>query len=193
MFKKMALRGVERFERRFAYDSSYLKEILQISPRAFWAITRLQTLSGFRQHVPQEAWFAAKLVAALHEDCGPCAQLVVNMARHAGVSADVLRAVVTGAEETLGDELGDDVRLATRYARATLARSNDDSVISEVEQRWGKLGLLSLALAVVMSRFYPMLKYALGHGKACVRLCIDEAHLPVTRQKTAGQERGILS
>jgi hypothetical protein len=40
-------------------------------------------------------------------------------------------------------------------------------------KRWGRLALISLAFAITAARIYPTVKYALGHGKACMRIVVD--------------------
>ena len=37
---------------------------------------------------------------------------------------------------------------------------------------WGRRALVSLALAITAARIYPTVKYALGHGKACMRVVV---------------------
>lgn len=171
MWKRFALRKVEAFERQFGYDARYMKELLKTSPSAFLRLSRLQAISAFRRGVPLEAWYAAKLVGALAEDCGPCAQLVVDMARTHGVPLEGLKAVAEGRESDMADE----VRLAFRYARAAVSREPTDELRFEVVQRWGPEGHVSLALALFSARVYPILKYALGHGQSCSRLRFDDA------------------
>ena len=168
MLARFVDRKLRAFEQRFGYDATYMREMLPVSTQAFFRVARLQGLSSFRQGVPKAPWYAAKLLGALQEDCGPCAQLVVNMALAEDVAPAVLQAVAEGRQGAMTD----DVALAYRYARAVIDRAPSDEVIDAVVARWGRLGLISLAFAVTTARFYPMLKYALGHGKACVRLTI---------------------
>ena len=81
------------FEARYGYDLGYARELLAVDRRAFFAYARLTALSSYRRDVPRDAYFAAKLVGALTEDCGPCTQLVVAMALEAGVAAGTIAAV----------------------------------------------------------------------------------------------------
>ena len=37
----------------------------------------------------------------------------------------------------------------------------------------GRRALVSLAFAITAARIYPTVKYALGHGKACMRVVVD--------------------
>src|SRR5262249_55884695 len=115
---KWALRkAVEKFEREWKYDASYMKEMIEISPRAAWLFSSVTKLGGFRRDIPIEPWFAAGITAVRHEDCGPCTQLAVTMAERAGVSPDVLRAVLGDNP----DAMPTDVALVWNFTRATLA------------------------------------------------------------------------
>jgi hypothetical protein len=53
-----------------------------------------------------------------------------------------------------------------------------------VVRLWGKRGLISLAFAMVSARIFPTLKYALGHGRACMRVTVGGEPQPVLRQMT---------
>lgn len=177
MLNRLIGRRLEAFGRAFRYDVTYMREILQVSRRAFLRVARLQAMAGHREEVPTAPWYAAKLVATLHEDCGPCTQLVADLAQREGVPPAVVGAVVSGREEAMGGE----VLLAYRFARAVLAREpGADGLRDEVVRRWGRRGLVSLALGITASRMYPTLKYALGHGRACsaIRIAGESRSIP---------------
>jgi hypothetical protein len=179
MIKWLLRRRLAAFERSFGYDVSYVREILEASPRAVMALGRIQALARYRRDVPKEVYFAAKLMAARAEDCGPCTQLVVTMAERAGVSGDVLRAVLARDERAMSD----DVALGFRFTEAVLAHDTAaDALREEIVRRWGQRAVLSLAFAIAASRVYPTIKYALGHGKACTRITVGGTPLPVLRQ-----------
>jgi len=167
---KWALRKlIENFERKWKYDSRYMKDIIDVSPRAAWLFGRAVALGKFRRDVPLGPWYAAGITALRHEDCGPCTQLSVLMAERAGVSPAVLRAL-------LSDDLGampPDVALVWKFTRATLAHdAAADEYRDAIVNRWGRRALVSLAFAIAAARIYPTVKYALGHGKACMRIIV---------------------
>ena len=83
MRRAIARHFINRFSGRYNYDATYLREMLTVSPTAFFRFAALSHLARHREAAPVEAYYAAKLVGALFEDCGPCAQLVVEMAREA--------------------------------------------------------------------------------------------------------------
>ena len=173
------------FEKSFDYDVEYMRDMYATSPRAFWKFSKILKLSEHREDVPKEAWYAAKIVATLAEDCGPCTQLVATMAERAGVKPETLRAIVTGNEAAMPE----DAALGWRFARSVLARdiAESDRLREKVVDRWGRRALVSLALTIASSRVYPALKYGLGHGHACVRLQIGGAELPVRAEAQAAK------
>jgi hypothetical protein len=172
MIKWVLQRAIDKFERDWKYDGSYMREIIDASLRAAWLFSRAAAVGQFRCDVPIEPWYAAGITAVHHEDCGPCAQLGVTMAERAGVSPEVLRAVLADNP----DAMPPDVALVWRFTRATLAHdASADEYREAIVKRWGKRALVSLALAITASRIYPTVKYALGHGKACTRVVIGGA------------------
>jgi hypothetical protein len=189
---RWALRkAVGRFERTWDYDASYMRDLIDASPRAAWLFSRAAALGQFRRDVPIEAWCAAGITAVRHEDCGPCTQLGVAMAERAGVSPAVLRAVLADDPAAMPP----DVALAWRFARATLAHDpSADGYREEIVARWGRRALVSLAFAITAGRIYPTVKYALGHGQACMRVMVGGT--PVTfdrRPALAPQEAAVRS
>ena len=175
MVKWMLRKAIDKFEREWNYDASYMRDLIEASPRAAWLFSRAAALGQFRRDIPIEAWYAAGITAVRHEDCGPCTQLGVTMAERAGVSPAVLRAVLADAPEAMPP----DVALAWTFTRATLAHDPAaDQYRDAIVQRWGKRALISLAFAITAARIYPTVKYALGHGKACTRIVVGGS--PVT-------------
>jgi hypothetical protein len=181
MMKWFMRRWIDKFERTWNYDASYLREVLDADPRALLAFGKVQALSNYRKDVPPAVYCAAGIVGTMTEDCGPCTQLVLDMAQRQGVEPAILRAIVARDVAALPFE----VALALRFAEATLNHAPEaDDLRDEVVRRFGKRGLVSLAFAMTASRLYPTLKYALGHGRACTRLSIGGEARPVLRQLT---------
>jgi hypothetical protein len=177
MLKWLIRRRLAAFERANDYDASYVREMLDIDPRAALKLNKLLPLSFYRR-LPFAPWYAAKLVVLLHEDCGPCTQLMVSFAERDGVPPQVIRAVLAGDERSLSAE----VALAVRFARAVLAREPElPGLKEEVVARFGRRGHLSLAFAIVSARLIPTLKYAMGHGQACSRVKVAGSVTAVAR------------
>jgi hypothetical protein len=94
---------------------------------------------------------------------------VIDMAEKEGVDPAVLRAVVARDVEAMPD----DVALAVGFAEATLNHSPEaDAKRDAIVDVWGKRALVSLAFAITTARVFPTVKYALGHGHACMRLTV---------------------
>jgi hypothetical protein len=82
------------------------------------------------------------------------------------------------------DAMPEDVRLAWRFTRATIDHDpSADKYREEIIKRWGPRAVISLAFAMVASRIYPTVKYAMGHGKACTRIVVDGT--PIAFDKAA--------
>ncbi len=179
MFKLLARFGVRRFGARYEYDTGYLEALLDASPAAFVKFTRVAALSRHRRRVPVEAAFAAKLVGALAEDCGPCVQLVADMAHEAGVADNEIRAIL--ASDTAA--MSDTVRAAYDFADALVRRGSSlDRRRDAVRLLWGATGIVDLTLAAQASRLFPMVKAGLGFAKACAGVTVGGAPAEIRRQ-----------
>lgn len=166
--KAIMMAVIGRFEARYNYDATYIRDLLEASPKALRAFQGVRTLSAYREGAPAAALAAAGLVATMSEDCGPCVQIGVKIAEENHVPADVLRGILTGDHTLMGQEAS----LAWRFAKASLARDleRSDALRDDLLERWGPKGLAAIALAIASARVYPTVKYAMGHGKACSRV-----------------------
>lgn len=184
MLKWLMHRGLKAFERQWGYDASYMHEMIDIDPRAAWLFQRATGLGKYRKDAPLDALAAAAITAVKLEDCGPCTQLGVSMAERAGVDPQVLRAVL--AEDPA--MMPPNVALVYRFTKATLARDPlADEYRDEITRLWGPKAVVSLAFAILTSRMYPTVKYAMGHGKACTRIVVGGAPIAFDRRMPAAQ------
>jgi len=179
MLRWILTRAIDAMERRYGYDASYMREVLAVSPWTFLKFGWVASL-GHGKRAPVEAITAAALVGTLAEDCGPCTQISVDLGLEAGAPAGVIRAVLAGDEAAMGDAAA----LAWRFARASLARDMRlcDPLRDEVVRRWGRGGLVDIAMALTTSRMYPTLKYAMGHGKTCSKVLVAGEPAPFARE-----------
>lgn len=167
MLKWFARRQLDAFEQAFDYDATYMREMLDTSWLGFRRYAPIAKMAAHREDAPVDMWYAAKIVALLAEDCGPCTQLTVTMAEREGVSQSVLRALLAADEQAMGENAA----LGVRFARAVLAHDPQADALREtISRRWGERAVLSLALGIAAARVFPTVKYALGHGKACSRV-----------------------
>ena len=168
MLAWLVRRQIGAFERRWDYDMRYAREVLEGGGvGALLPMNALARLSAFRRGVPVEPYFGAKITAAIEADCGPCAQLVVSDAERAGLDPAIIRAIVQGER----DAAPEPARLGIDLARGTLRRDGSgDAAREEIVRRWGRRGLAAIAYGIVSAQAFPTLKYALGHGRACIRV-----------------------
>ena len=169
MFKALIAGQIANVERQFGYDASYMGFMLQAAPTSFAKFGILTQLVD-RKAAPAEALAAAGLAGTLVEDCGPCTQISVDIAAAAGVTPQILRAILAGDEV----EMGPAAALAWRFARASLARDMAacDPLRDEIVRVWGGRGLVAIALSLTKARMYPTVKYALGFGKTCSQIVV---------------------
>jgi len=182
MLRWVFRRVISGFERQWNYDASYLKEIIDVSPRAAWRFFSAARLGNYRSDVPVEALVAAGITAVRAEDCGPCTQLGTSMAERQGVRPEVLRAIL---EEDVA-AMPEDVALAWRFTKAVLAHdSAADDYRAVILERWGRRAVVTLAFAITTARIYPTVKYAMGHGKACTRVVVGGVPVAMERKLTS--------
>lgn len=170
MLTALLHRQMTAFEQRYGYDMRYGHRLLDIRLSAFLKFLPVTWMSAHREQVPPGAFFAAKIVTQMHEDCGPCTQLSVRMAEEAGLPPATLRAILQRDLTALDD----DTALGAAFAEAVIARDPAaDALRDDVLRRWGERGLVSLALCIAAARVFPSLKYALGYGHACKQLTLS--------------------
>ncbi|KRR25328.1 hypothetical protein CQ14_10065 [Bradyrhizobium lablabi] len=175
----IARRSLRAFAKRYGYDVSYLEMMLNFSPAALFKFAPLMKAAAHREVVPADASFAAKIVGALAEDCGPCTQLVVDMALEAGMPKDQIEAVLRRDPRAMNDA----TMLGFRFADAVVRRSaNDDEFRDAVRAQWGQKGVIDLTMALQLGRMFPMMKAGLGFAKECRRVTVGEHHVDVVKQ-----------
>jgi hypothetical protein len=178
MLKWIIRRKLAAFERTYGYDATYMRDLLDTDLGAFMAFARACKLGQYRKDVPREVWMAASMVSIVHEDCGPCTQLGVTLALAEGIDAKVIAAVLAGDRARMSPE----VALGVDFARATIAHAPEvDELREQIVARWGKRAVVALAFAVLSSRLYPTVKYALGYGKACQRITVEGQVVSIVR------------
>jgi hypothetical protein len=126
-----------------------------------------------------EVWAGAALASTLDGDCGPCAQLIVDMAVKAGVDEARIIACLARDFEAAGP-----AGLGFRFAEAAISGDlQADTLRDEIRAAYGEKAVIACAYAAASGRAYPVMKRALGHGKACQRITLGEAHHPVVKMR----------
>jgi hypothetical protein len=175
----IARRSLRAFAKRYGYDVSYLEMLLNESPAGFFKFAPLMKAAAHREAVPIEASFAAKIVGALAEDCGPCTQLVVDMALEAGMPKDQIEAVLRRDPRAMNEA----TTLGFRFADAVVRRSTDDEEFRDaVKAQWGQKGMIDLTMALQLGRIFPMVKAGLGYARECRRVTVSGHDVDVVKQ-----------
>ena len=170
MLKYLFHRQIRGFEKQWGYDAGYMHELLdEAGPWVFLQFSMVSALAHARG-APAEAAAAVGVVATMTEDCGPCTQIGVDLAAAHGVSPAVLRAILAGDLEAMGETAA----LGYVFAQAVLERRMQemDDLREEIAARWGRKAVTALGLVLAASRMFPALKYATGHGHTCQRVLV---------------------
>ena len=182
MFEWLVKRQLAAFGKKWGYDTTYMQEI--VDDAGTGAVMPMQALQKlhYRKNVPLDAYYGAALTAAKAGDCGPCLQLGVKMAEAQGLDPAVIRAILESDYAKLSKE----TLLGVELASATVARDGSgDEARAEILRRWGRAGLVSLAYAIVGAQAYPAFKYAIGYGRACVRVQVGAESVAVAHTQYA--------
>jgi len=164
---------------RYDYDVRYMQDILKTDVKAFLKFMGFQIMSSHSGNLPAGPLFAARIRAIIWDDCGPCTQLIVNMALESKVSPDIVHAII---DRDL-DKLPEDIALVVRFTELVLTHNPEAGDLREkILALWGSEGLIAIAYGISSSRVYPALKYSLGYGKACSRIRVNDLSLAPNRQ-----------
>lgn len=151
-------------EKELGASMDYAVEMYDTAPDAFWAFSKIMAAAEYRSKIPPAPYHVARLVATRHADCGPCVQIVVNVAKKDGVEPAVLKAALGGRVEELPESLRD----VYRFAQAVVTQNGEDEPYRErLKQVFGAEAVVELALAIAMCQVFPTLKRGLGHAKSC--------------------------
>ena len=157
-------RRLDAEEKKLGASVDYLRHMVDHSLGGFLAFVKVMPLAKYRRKLPAGPYHVARIVAARHEDCGPCVQIEVNFARASRVAPALLATVLDGKPDDLPEELAD----ASRFAEAVVTRSGDEGPIRErIRARYGEAGLVELALGIAACRVFPTTKRALGYSTSC--------------------------
>ena len=167
MIKWLLRRGARTFGKTYDYDVSYMLDVINTSTGAGARLSAFPLISQYRG--PKEAtqiWIGAIFASTLEGDCGPCAQLVGDMALEAGAEATDLKRCFDGDPQQAGD-----VGLGFRFAMAAInGHVEVDDLQARIEEKYGRRAVVAASFAAATGRFYPVFKRGLGFGHACRQL-----------------------
>jgi alkylhydroperoxidase family enzyme len=167
MLRFILRRVIAAAEVSFGESLDYLRFTLNASVGAFFKFVRLTGVSRYRAALPLGPFHVVRIAAARHEDCGPCVQTTVNIAKKDGIPPAVLRAVVDGRPDALPEELSDIYCFVTKV----MERTYDEGDLREkIRARYGRRGdaaLSEIALVLSSARAFPVTKRVLGYATSC--------------------------
>ncbi|WP_289268525.1 hypothetical protein [Nitrospira tepida] len=125
----------------------------------------MMPLARFRRALPAEAYHLARIVTALHEDCGTCLPMEVRFAKQAGVSVAILDSILDENPCSLSPDLA----VVYFFAEAVATASGEEDTWREaIFRRYGDIGVIELSLAIAVSRMFPTVLHAMGYAAPCV-------------------------
>jgi hypothetical protein len=155
--------AIRAFGQRYDYDVGYVEALIEASPGAFTAYEAAMPMGQYQKAAPTELLTIAKLATVQVEDCGPCLELGIKLARESKVPESVIRGALQGGKGLSPEQLD-----VYRYARGVAENADmDPELLPRIENRWGREVIAELAIAIVATRMYPALKRALGYAKRC--------------------------
>ena len=149
-------------------DMAYAYHLRDVAPWRLVRYSLIKIVEGPRKITSPEIFHAVGLAAAMVEDCGPCVQIHVNLATSERVPAELLRNLIARKF----DQVPDDVALAFRYGEKVSRGELADEERDALRAKWGEMGLIELAFAAAVARFYPAVKRGLGYAHTCERVVV---------------------
>jgi alkylhydroperoxidase family enzyme len=154
---------LSRQEKELGASLDWMRELADTSLPALFKFALIAPLGNHRKHLPKDAWHVARLVATLHEDCGTCVQIVLNMAQKDGIAKEVLGAVLRDQNGALPEHLRD----VHRFVWIVASGDDKPELRERLRSRFGDRAFAELALAIATSRLIPTTKRAMGHSQSC--------------------------
>jgi alkylhydroperoxidase family enzyme len=164
MIRRLIEWRIAAVERTLGVPADYLRHMVRVSLPAFFKFAKIVPLASYRRKLPADAAHVGQLVATLHEDCGSCAQIGVNLAKRDRVPPEVLRAVLEARPDDLPPELADVYHFADEVVKAT---GQEESYRARIRARYGEEALIELAMAIASCRVFPTTKRAMGFAQSC--------------------------
>lgn len=161
--------AIDAFGEQYGYDVTYMHNLLAASPEGYRLFEKVLPMAAYRNRLDPEVYCIARMTAMQSEDCGPCLQLAVDMAKEQGVPTDLLRAVLD--KNVPLDKPYEDIR---QFALSVAMNTPiDPEAKARIHERYGDEGIAELALCIASSRIFPTIKRATGHAKSCLLIKVE--------------------
>ncbi len=142
-------------------ESEYMQEMASAPGHVMEKLKHFMPVTNHRYEASAELLSAARIGATLIEDCGPCAISAAQGGLMDGVDRAMINKMLTG-------EVEGDLKISFDFGQA-IARQSDLAfeLGDSLEQKFGRVVRLELAMAAAKVRAYPGMKRGLGLTKAC--------------------------
>jgi len=162
---------IDQFESHYQYDSTYMREILASSLEGYQRFADFLPLAQYREHLPVEDFWVAKIAVMQVADCGACLQLIVKMAQEQGGSASVISSVLknTGA-------LPENLKMVVAYAQQLAFPAGvGNSLMEQMQSRYSHGQLLEFGLCAASAMVFPTIKRSIGTIQSCAIVNVEVA------------------
>ena len=164
MLRWIINRRLSAEEERLGESMDYLRYVNRRSLSSMLRFAAIGPFANSRRTLPADAWYAAQLVALQHEDCGPCLQIGVNLARSNGVESSLIESIVRGN----WSELEPHLLTICEFTKGTVTdKIASDELRERIIDRFGEKGLIELAFAIASAAIPPTVKRVLGFSRSC--------------------------
>src|SRR5947207_12726536 len=107
MLRRLILSRISAAEKTLGAPLDYCRFMARTSLRASFKFAKFLAVDEYRRVLPAAPCYVARIVAVRHDDCGTCLQIAVNQAKKAGLSPQILRAVLDANLDDLPEDLRD--------------------------------------------------------------------------------------
>ncbi|NIZ12034.1 hypothetical protein [Phaeobacter sp. HF9A] len=164
MLKWIAAQLVGRAEKRIGVELDYARKISQTDIRLFMRYGKIFAFLAPNRNVPPDAYHTARLRGAISADCGTCVEAEINLAQAAGVSGEIINAVLG----TSYSDLPDSLRAVAELADAVTAAHTDAADAREkIISAYGEAGLIEICFALNGAALLPGIKRSMGYATVC--------------------------
>jgi len=161
---------IDQMEQAIGGSMEFLRDMLEHAPEATTKFFSFMPLANHGVAAEVDALTVARMVALRAEDCGPCLQIAVNVARATGVDPTLIQTVLDERPEDLPPLL----QRVYAFTRAVVETSPEaDALGAALSEELGRPALVELALAVATIRVYPTLKRGLGYARSCAKVTVE--------------------
>lgn len=163
MLKKLIHYILSKNEKRLGLKFDYAHKVADEDIGLFLRYTKIFSFLDPNKHVPKKAYHAARICGAITADCGTCVEAEINLAKNAGLDAELISNILTQKHSELPVEISDVVKLSI----AVTNFHDDQDAREKIVRKFGEKGLIELAYAMNGAALLPGIKRAMGYATSC--------------------------